>query len=285
MEIFDYVVEARHKNHKCSLYTVADMHIGNPGFDFNHFSDYVKNIKKDPNSLWVGLGDYADWISLGDKRFKVSNLDKNDEIMLLEDFYNKTMERVAEKLSPIMDRCIGLAYGNHEMSVVDNHQYDPVKRLCERFKVHNLGWCSFTRLCFRRSSVSNCKAARMYKIYCSHGNISSRKKGAKINRMEDETANFDADIYLKAHGHDSIGAIKTILKVPSSGAKRLIAHNKIYMMAPSFLKTYNIGSRNYGEVHEYPPSSIAEAKIELEPFRHIPKMRLIQEVSSGKYSK
>lgn len=280
MEIVDYRIDRKSKGHVFSLYAVADMHVGNPGFDYNHFAAHVKTIKDDPDAYWIGLGDYADWVSIGDKRFQVANLDPEDDMMLLEDFYQKMFERVAEKLSPIMDRCIGLSYGNHEMTICNKNQYDPVKRLCERFQVNNLGWSSFVRLRFaRKCGVS------MYKIFCSHGTVAGGRKGGKINKMENSTADFDADIYLKAHGHEAIGGIKTTLKVPTRGERRLIAHNKIFMMASSFLKTYNVGSRNYGEIKEYAPSSIASAKIEIEPWKKTPKMRLIQEVCSGKYSK
>ena len=58
------------------LYLLGDVHLGNEAADEKRFCEVVKEVAGDDRGLWLGLGDYCDFISRKDPRFDPMSLPK-----------------------------------------------------------------------------------------------------------------------------------------------------------------------------------------------------------------
>ena len=51
------------------LFPLGDIHLGNEACDERRFCQVVQEIAGDDRALWIGLGDYCDFINRTDPRF------------------------------------------------------------------------------------------------------------------------------------------------------------------------------------------------------------------------
>jgi hypothetical protein len=287
MILHEYEIFSQGCSHrrKFNLIPIGDTHVGTRAFDRPRFLGYVKWIKDTPNTYWVGVGDYCECITPKDIRFDPDVIDPiyteqkkyND---LWRDIYNRSLpigfralkdlptieaRDFIDMVTPIADKCIGLSMGNHEWDIQNNYDKDILGYICQELKVRNLGWASLTRLKFYESRGH----AIPVLMYVSHGYSMGRKKGGKINVLEDKASMFEADIFISGHSHDKIASTKELLTIPRRGKLRLKTKKKVFCVVPSFFKTYEEGIITYGERREFPPTAMGVIKITIEPFRRI----------------
>jgi len=256
-------VETRHRSRTDSyrLYPIGDIHIGAAACDIPALKETLRAVKDDPNAYWLGMGDYAECINLQDKRFDVKSVDPK-YLPRLDDIANACFDDLASLFEPVKDKCLGLLVGNHEETLRIRHSQDVHGALCLRLGLKNLGYDSFIRWRFvRPNSSSVC-----INIFASHGTIAGRRDGAKMNRIEDLTRNFDADLYLVGHGHSQIAHRSVTLEVPTSGELKLRERLRLGCMTGTFRKCYEPGTRDYSEKSHHSPPSIGCPVIHLRPW-------------------
>lgn len=264
------------KTDKFTLWGIGDIHKGAPGCDWDGVKRDVKAVAEDPNAIWVGLGDYADFITVKDKRFDPDHLDADakQHIGNLGEYY---MDCVRELFRPIAHKCVGLIYGNHEEKFMyHNEQTNLHQQLCNELGVTNLKYCAIRDLVFMRrkcdglriigSRVANPKQSHKFRCFFHHGSGGSTTPGGKLNRIMKFMSDFpDCDIYMMGHVHDSIGKCMPVIGADAD-CKRLVARNKIGVICGSYLKTYTQGVTSYGEKKGYSPTKLGPSKVFIKPF-------------------
>jgi hypothetical protein len=249
------------------IYDIADKHEGAAGSDHTKFARDVDKIYKDPRAFWIDGGDSIDAVNRNDKRFNVQSVDPYYHNKL-DDLADAQMDRYCERVEKIGDKCLGKLRGNHEESIRRYYHRDVTEKFCNRFRVPNLKNCALIRLRFRRSSpnMTTHPPTTIIKIFCAHGHITGRKTGSKLNRLKDLFTQFDADIYMIAHGHEKIlDAKQTTLTIPNAGKLHLVTQIKRGFMTGSYLRTYQEGEENYAEKGLYAPSDLGAVCATIKP--------------------
>jgi len=219
----------------------------------------VKYVKDTPNTFWIAKGDMIEGIVPSDPRF-----DKNSVALeyreLLDDIVNAQIEDTVKMFKPIANKCLGWHGGNHESKVKKNHHIDVLRQINRGLGVRIYPGLALTRL---RFYANNSRWSNSVDVMSAHGRVASRKSGAKVNRLVDMMADYEADIYTLAHGHTRETTTKTKLYFDQTGEIR--AREPLGAMTGSFLQAYVKGVSGYAEEAMYPPNSIGAIEFKINP--------------------
>ena len=205
MNILRRTIRHESRSDVFSLYPLGDIHLGNIGCDEEYFKSIVDRIAQDDNALWIGLGDYCEWINVKDPRFEFSSMPDWIKVKDLSDLANAQRSRFLDIVEPIADKCIGLVKGNHEDTIqryteraVYNEIVADVKsKMSAQVDKLGLDYCGFIQLKFDRGGHHTWLPT----IFAHHGWGGGRKKGGKVNKLEDLMLTFEADVTLIGHHH------------------------------------------------------------------------------------
>jgi hypothetical protein len=186
------------------LHPLTDLHIDDPDHAADHLARRIAHIRDTPNAYWVGCGDYGSLILPGDPRFGSGGHLRDEwreHLGRLPDFY---LERCHEILSPIADKCLGLAAGNHEATVGKHYHRGLVPELAMSFGRPELylgdrGW---SILKFHRNNRKTTLSAFVY-----HGWSTGRLKGRKHVQAERDLGAWAADVFFLGHDHQPAAAL------------------------------------------------------------------------------
>lgn len=217
---------------------LGDMHVGHKNFNKKHFMEVIETIKKTDNMYFVGMGDFADAITanasgITDSRFSFETLDLD---------YPTPYDQykfVYESFKPIASKCIGLHEGNHDGRLVEKYNHPYVKELCEKLNVPYLGYVAFTLLDVKPLN-------KEIVLLSAHGNYGGGRVGGNLNRIEDYTMSFDADVYFFAHTHNSFWFAKPVKALGEDN--HIVEYKKVFVNTASFLEGYVEGGRSYVEL-------------------------------------
>jgi hypothetical protein len=215
---------------------------------------------------WLGMGDLVGAIAPSDPRFSIRDLDPEEKVAALRNFRRNMVEDICTELFPIKDQCIGLLEGNHEKKFNDRYFADVHDDICIALKNQygdlNLGYSAIIKWKFHRKP----RAGNMIRIYAHHGAGGGRKKGAKVNRLNDLTGSFpNCHIYISAHVHDRICWTETALDVREQ-VDELMEIPRAFGVCGTFQETYARGSCSYAEMAQYPSTSLGVVSFIVTPF-------------------
>ena len=205
------------------IWNLADTHLLSASCAEGELDRDIKKIKNDPYSLWVGGGDYADYIGYDDgKRFDPDCVSDKLTIRDLGRLGKKSVQVVHDKLSPIKDKCLGLLFGNHEKHYQRHQKQEELHGwLCTEMGVPNLGYSALFDLVFKRSvrkepgiiqptkNEMRMSPTHTFRIFCHHGCGFATTPGGKLNKLIHFMNAFEADIYFVGHVHDKMGRRQT----------------------------------------------------------------------------
>jgi hypothetical protein len=172
---------------------LSDGHYGNP----MHFSPVlcraIDLIASKPNYRTVINGDMAECV------IKTSKGDISAQTAIVQ----KQYEYIRDLFMPIKDRILGITQGNHEFRIMDAAQID----LCDMWAKD---WgCPYGReeillkISFGRGCVRMANQPYVFFLHATHGYGGARTKGAKNVKVERQSHQVHADVYLQSHDHDA----------------------------------------------------------------------------------
>jgi len=235
-------------------------------------------IRDDPNTFWIGGGDYGEFIGFGDtKRFDPDAVAEHVRVADLARLGKKTYEAIRDIFEPIKHKCLGLIVGNHEKQYMRRQQQEDLHGwLCTELDVTDLGYSCFMDVVFvrtrkvrkptlRAKTVSDPNThSESFRIFCHHGAGAAQTKGGKINRLTAFMRNFDADIYFMGHIHDQLGC-KIQMLTANTACTKIRNRSKIGVVSGSYLKTYAQGVTSYAEQKGYEPVTLGAAHVVIVP--------------------
>jgi hypothetical protein len=247
-----------------TLYPLGDVHYGSANCDTNLFDETIARIKHDSTALWLGIGDMIEAIAPNDKRWDAGGIDERVVNLASQgrigDVY---VEKLATKLEPIADKCIGYSDGNHE-DAFNRHYFTNISiRVLEALGKPDLynGWAAITRLAFEHET-RKCRTA--LRIFSQHGWQGGRMDGAKVNESRRLMAYVDADIYLTGHSHSKFIVPNTRLSVNPTWTK-VTAQTVHVAHCGSYLRTLQQDHVGYAERAGYPPTTLGGIRFTLAP--------------------
>ena len=142
--------------------------------------------------------------------------------------------------------------------------------MCESLDVEYLGVSAFIRISFTPYTRVKGEPRRKHHqiiIFAHHRGAGGRKPGNKLNRLLDQTAYFNANIYLNAHNHTLAHTDHIMLDIGNRG-KTITEVKKTLCCTGSFLRTYTRGAPNYAEKMALPPQKIGVVRIDCYPKKY-----------------
>ena len=234
-------IKLNKKDDNIQIRPLGDVHIGNLGCDTLRFKKSVEYFKSKDDHYTIGMGDYIDnvmeWAQGGvDKRWNPETVDR--KTLTTEE----QVDKFIELWTPIKDKTFGLLAGNHEWKTINQRRF--IKDFCEPLGLPYLG-----RLAFLNLQIShNGKILRDFLFCIMHGGYSGRIAGGAVNRMKMISGDFDADIFLMGHSHDTwtrSGIKMSYDKKTNSPIEKKI----LYANTGTFLKGYDKGIDSYIEIN------------------------------------
>jgi hypothetical protein len=278
------VEKAFHFGSRKDLFTLVplgDIHIGARACDEERLERVVARIAADPDCMWVGMGDYCEFINRNDPRFEPRALADWIKMSDLTDLARAQKNRFLEIVEPIAPKCVALLEGNHEASItrftersIYREIVTEVKRMAglpEDEKL-GLGYYGWIRLRFVRMT----KAVHYIHINAHHGFTGGRLAGAKALNMQRWLWTHDADLALMGHSHNTgmqVEAIESLNR--QTGEVSYV--NRVGAYTGTFLKSGVEGALTYSEVKGYLPMPVSGIEVVLKPGTHLPmdKIKII----------
>lgn len=208
-------IQYRGVDTKYRLYLLSDTHEGAKGSETKLIKSIVDEISQDDNALWAHLGDFGEYINLGDKRFDPDSI--ADWLYLgrentMGDIARAETARVIETFAPIKDKCVALVEGNHEATMREYCEHDCysviIDGLADGDNEHRLGHRGVVYLRFNRSEGGGSTAV---KIFLTHGSGSASTAGSTLTKLYKYEQQLDG-VDVVAMGHLHYGATTTIQK-------------------------------------------------------------------------
>lgn len=273
MQVVTREITVNSRSDVVKITPIGDVHIGGRDCNKALLDKCIDRIAEDDNHYWIGMGDFGEFINYRDKRFDPAELDPEISCADLANLPRVQSDMIARRLFKIRKKCLGLLHGNHEETIRLRHEQDihwnllhSVYEPDNAFGIqspngYDLGYSAIMRVRFKRADTS-----RVLYIYLHHGAGGGRKTGGKINRLEDAAVSFpDCQMYLMGHVHDKAAWVKPALHI-ADRSDTLVEKFRAFGITGTFKKTYEQGSRGYGEKVMYPATALGVISFVLHPF-------------------
>lgn len=237
------------------IYFLGDMHLGVVGCAENKIKDAVRTVKEDEDALWVGMGDYADFVVPSDPRWDLNQIadwvDKTD-------IARSQVDKTIELLSPIKEKNLCMLMGNHEYKYMTHTTNNVQKWITEGLGTTNAGYSCFLNLVFDREN----SAEHHGFIGCmTHGGSCASTESGKRTALGKWMLHNVANFYAYGHVH----TVDFLDRAPLGIGANMQIQNKEIMgvISGCFLKTYEKGVfPSYGEMRTYGSTVLGYSMIE-----------------------
>lgn len=187
------------------IYCLSDAHIGDRHCAERDLRAYIARIAADPKGRLVITGDLISAIGKGDKRLDLRTLadwvlDKRPGAT--EDVLGIQAAKAVEWLTPVADKIDGVISGNHEQKPRAWYGRDIMAEICQGLGIPqcylgSLGW-----LVYSVRITKTC--SRALDMLLHHGVSADRKAGGQLNQLEEILCDYDCDIAVCGHSHETL---------------------------------------------------------------------------------
>lgn len=280
-----YIVDLEKKDDTWNLRPLGDIHIGSVGFAEEKFEKEISFIERTPRYLTVAMGDVIDNIQAYaqggiDKRWNPQHTVRNhltteEQVVAFSHYW----KRVAHK-------SVGIFSGNHEwktitqqrfvrdfcnpvnMKVVWDKQTPRLEPVIEKgetvprvlYSNKYLGRMAYINIGFDYKG----KRLRDFLVLGMHGGYSGMQMGGAVNRLKQISGDFDCDIVLMGHSHDT--GIRTATRIGYDKAHNDIVRKKILLAnTGTFLVSYMKNADNYEEINPREAKRVGTITITMNP--------------------
>lgn len=223
------------------LMVLGDMHIGDELCDLDLIKETISYVKKTKGCYVILNGD------LINNALKTSKSDSYREQMTIEE----EQDLLIELLTPIKDRILVMASGNHEKRTDLLAGINPLKAVAYALGIKDKLVENSYVLTIEFGVAHGMKnLTNKYVVFGIHGGSGGgRRAGATANALQDMSLVVtNADLYIHSHTHTPINYYDMVY-VYDAKTQRLKEHQRTYYNANAFLK-YG----GYAEQKGYKPS-------------------------------
>ncbi len=249
-----------------TLIPFSDVHRDSPHCAVERWREDIEEWKKIKNALFIGLGDYTDFLSTSERQC-VGRGDLHDSTKTsLDNLAKRRIKELAEELSFMKGRIIGLVNGNHYYQFENGMTGDHM--LAELLGCKFLGVASFVRLSFELGQ--NTRKRTAIDLFCHHGAGSGQKPHTSLGAVARMAEWADADIVLQGHDHKRgalpLNPILTLSR-NNNGQLHVKERQRWVGRTGSYLKAYVDGEANYNVDSGRGPCSLGHIQFILTPTR------------------
>lgn len=249
------------------LHPFGDIHWDTDACERRRFDDDLRTMKKSKYPLYLGMGDYLDFVAWGDRK-KICNAGTHDTTMeKLNRMCNDDLKSFARKIAFMKPNIIGLLDGNHDW--VDDHGRGGAEVMSNWLSTAYLGWLTYIKL-----SINVFGQYVSVDIVACHGKGGGKLPGTSINQVEDLHRIFPAaDIFIQGHNHQRGGWPISSLFASSYAAKEgqdfaIKEKTQWLCRSGSYMKAYETGCGGFASRKLLRPSSLGKITIRISVERH-----------------
>jgi len=196
---FDYS-----KQREFKFFFSSDHHMMSDDFDNDRFQ-YEFNFAKQQGCYFINGGDWGEFITVRDKRYR-----KSRDICKTEGQINETIDEAVDKFTPYADRILIQSSGNHEMTILANNAIDPTSMLIRDLNrignridnpIKHGSYSGFILFRFYWGEPGN--ASVRYTVYYNHGTGGSPEV-SKGTIDAERRKYIDADLIWTQHIHKKL---------------------------------------------------------------------------------
>ena len=223
------------------IMVLGDMHLGDEFCDLKLIRETIDYIYKTKDCYVILNGD------LINNALKTSKSDSYREQMTIEE----EQDLLIELLTPIKDRILVMATGNHEKRTELMAGINPLKAVAYALGIKDKLVEDSYVLTLEFGVAHGMKSVNnKYVVYGIHGGAGGgRRAGATANALQDMALRLpNADLYIHSHTHTTL-TYNDMIFLYDSKTKRVKEHQRTYHNANAFLK-YG----GYAEQKEYKPA-------------------------------
>lgn len=247
-------------NEPFSIIPFGDIHRESPNFADAEWEKFLAYAKTKKNAYFFGMGDYTDGCSTSERQTLMNGNLHDTTRETMKNVYKGVTASLANELSFMRGRIIGMLGGNHFYQMDNGENTDHI--MAHALGAKYLGVCALVRLVLQYNQKSH-----TIDIFAHHGKGGGKTVGAVFNSVDDMQRIADADLYLMGHTHGK-GAMPShprlrIARCSVKDGRPIIRSRTPYLgRTGSFLKTYEAGRKAYGVDALYPACSLGAIEFE-----------------------
>lgn len=249
------------------LVPFGDVHRDSPHHAHKHWQADLAEWRALPNALFIGLGDYTDFLSTSERiRIRDGDGVHDSTHSSLDKLARKQIHALAKELDFMRGRLLGLVNGNHYYQFRDGTTGDHL--LANLLGTEFLGVAAFVRIVFKFTGAS--KKCAALDLFCHHGAGTGQKPPASLAAVARMAEWTDADIVLQGHDHKrGVLPMNPILGLSDNrrGPLRVKERQRWIGRTGSYLKAYIDGEASYNVDAGRGPCSIGHIRFEITPYR------------------
>ena len=252
MRLLDYDWKVKNVSEWRKLWFLGDQHLGSAACAVGHLKETIQEIKNDPESRVILMGDCCDFINISDPRFDIDFLAKEFHGHL-GDLVKSQCNAFIKLHEPIAAQTLCLLPGNHEKKIDRKYHNNPAEAIAVALNIPLKSEITQARL-----RVSDKTRSFILKGVLSHAYKSASLLGSKVSATGRILDFFgDHDFIAQAHMHE-YGAlpVTTLDVIGEFGEPRIHHRERWILMTGGYLKTYEEGPGGYGETRAYRPTKL-----------------------------
>jgi hypothetical protein len=270
MKVLERVIPYRSRSAEFRLYPLADPHLGARACDEPRLDRALDEIDADPNGLWLGLGDYCEFINIHDPRWSLESIPRwlcdrwhdNPKVGIATLQRDELARRIKSRKT-LSRKLLAWVQGNHEEAIIRHAEVDSYIGLLEQIRpdaerklavgTSGLLVLRFTRMTGKDEAPSSGNTWTLT-IYLHHGFGGGDLMGGTALKLEREMARFAADLYLMGHVH-KVQALTLSRPITLDKELRLVQPpDALGAYCGTYLRGRVSGADTYGEAKGYRPS-------------------------------
>lgn len=224
--------------------TFSDVHRNSFLHCDDAFKEFLRWGRTADNPYFFGVGDYLDAFSTSERAILANPGLHETTRFTLEELQINLIEKLVKELSFMApegesSRLLGLIEGNH-YGVLENGK-STTCLLAQKLRAPYMGVCGLFRLTLEAQGV---RAAADWFLH--HGKGAARLIGGSLNRVQQMSEGFEADIYVMGHDHKKNAGTTSRLYFARRGEECLVKERKkVFVRAGSFVRGYVPGKKSY----------------------------------------
>jgi Calcineurin-like phosphoesterase len=216
-----------------NVWPIGDTHLGAVDTNEKLLKKHLDQINDDPDARIIFMGDVGDCITHRDPRFAAGMWTQRYLQAAFEEggVPGEVVDHALDLFMPVRKKIWVWLSGNHERTIRKHTDREIGSEIAGALQVPYMAYNGFLRVNWKRASSGAAGSEFSTVFDLAHGWQGGRRSGSKLNQMELDLAESDADVVLRGHSHDRVANILPSLRIGPNSVRewnRIVAHTGTY---------------------------------------------------------
>lgn len=207
------------------------VHFDSPHCDRKLLTKHLNQAKEQSAGIGI-VGDWHDAMAGKNDRRGTKETARKEDVK--NAYFNSLVNHTVDFLSPYRENIVFIGDGNHDTAITKHNEIDLLELACNQLGVQHTGYSGFVRQRFEGNK--NHRASLW--IYYHHGAGGGGVVTKGVMRVNRQSANVRADIFIGAHYHESWLVENVVVEPTDSGRIRLLTQTHVQL--PTYKQEYTM---------------------------------------------